>query len=812
MKILWIIFQLSFIKRIILYSILNENFNNYSIDDDLSKVFISVIKTIKELYEPEIKNISNVSENCFNFLNKTFFSNEEIEKNKLFLYYLKLALDSSKNKNDISTYNDCMEKRYGIQLLEEDIKNFSYILIFIDKRNNKNHTVLNNDTTYLFAVCAPHQKDGCSDSDYLEIAMKIFEKNLDQINPKKEEVSLFSFENYTGEYQYHFLSFEQIPLYFIILHISFIIFKNIYFKFYQFLFSCCKKEKNDSESPSRKYTLRNRKNTIPNQLNKKTNYQKIFESVFSISKNIEILFSKGNEDEVNNDIGISYIKGIKGLCMIFYLFGTLYFNLYNSPISQKNRTLFFKNLSHHSFCVFYFGMKYSPRILLSCSGFSLFYKMICYFDEKSEEEREDKKKENSNHNFTYYINFQMLFTFILHQIYKYILFLLVTLFIIYSIFLLNLLFIDINPMWVYFKHTKIKSLSISEIICNIFGIQTYFFPERKEDSILNYFWLLYNEIIFFLFTSFILYFVYKYQLKLNRLIIISIIFIEAFKYIFIFFISSKNIRPGYIYTYNNYGKFYVSPLMNYPFFLIGVYFSMFNFVMQKSLNYIECNRQEKTYLSSSVKAIKKLKKFQKCYLYFWGLIFSFFILLLSFSQSILCAVIRYINSEEDVLKTFFQSSLVQIFMLYDTEIIVILFHLLALFFYIAGENFFNSFLTHKYWSILDKIYFSYILLINPVILYILYTGETKIIFSIPNCFFYSSICGIMVFVISICCYIIFELPFKRMTKYMFKVQKNKKKEEILGGMENQFYISQNDGNFHLDSSVEEEKEEMETPG
>ena len=245
----------------------------------------------------------------------------------------------------------------------------------------------NNDTTYLFAICAPHQKNGCSDSDYLEIAMKIFEKNLDQIKPTKEEVSLFSFENYTGEYQYHFLSFEQIPLYFIILHISFIIFKNIYFKFYQFLFSCCKKEKNDSESPSRKYTLRNRNNTKTNQLNIKTNYQKIFESVFSISKNIEILFSKGNEDEVNNDIGISYIKGIKGLCMIFYLFGTLYFNLYNSPISQKNRSLFFNNLSHYSFSVFYFGMKYSTRILLSCSGFSLFYKMICYFDEKSEEER-----------------------------------------------------------------------------------------------------------------------------------------------------------------------------------------------------------------------------------------------------------------------------------------------------------------------------------------------------------------------------------------------------------------------------------------
>ena len=121
-------------------------------------------------------------------------------------------------------------------------------------------------------------------------------------------------------------------------------------------------------------------------------------------------------------------------------------------------------------------------------------------------------------------------------------------------------------MWVYFKHTKIKSLSISEIICNIFGIQTYFFPERKEDSILNYFWLLYNEIIFFLFTSFILYFVYKYQFKLNRFIIISIFFIEVFKSLFIFLISSQRLRPGYIYTYNNYGKFYVSPLMNYPFF------------------------------------------------------------------------------------------------------------------------------------------------------------------------------------------------------------------------------------------------------
>ena len=87
---------------------------------------------------------------------------------------------------------------------------------------------------------------------------------------------------------------------------------------------------------------------------------------------------------------LSYIKGMKGLSMIFYLLGTLFFNLYNSPISQKTKRQFYFNLGNFLNSFFYIGLKYSPRILLSCSGYSLFYKLIYYLDEKTEEKREER--------------------------------------------------------------------------------------------------------------------------------------------------------------------------------------------------------------------------------------------------------------------------------------------------------------------------------------------------------------------------------------------------------------------------------------
>ena len=48
-------------------------------------------------------------------------------------------------------------------------------------------------------------------------------------------------------------------------------------------------------------------------------------------------------------------------------------------------------MSHPLFFIFYFGIKYAPKLLLCSSGFSLFFKFICFLDDKTEIEKELKK-------------------------------------------------------------------------------------------------------------------------------------------------------------------------------------------------------------------------------------------------------------------------------------------------------------------------------------------------------------------------------------------------------------------------------------
>ena len=802
MKI-YIIIQYILFKTILSYNPI-ENFADNS--SDISDIFFSMIQISKDILKDKLKNIT-LEDKCLNLIEKTYLLDDKNKTNinKLMLYYTKIFLDSSKNKNDISTFNDCMRKRYGYNLSENEINHFSYLLTFIDKRN-RDEIDLKSDTTYLFGVCAVHDKiNGCSDEDYQKILKSIISDFLEEIQPKENEITFFSFEDYTKEYNYEFFSLNQIPLYFIILHFIFFIFKKYILKFFSLICFSGNKEKEDK---NRKNSVKIKQSFQSNQT-KKINYQKIIDSVFSITKNIEILFNKDKEQDINNDNGISYIKGMKGLSMIFYTFGTLYINLYNSPISMKNRVNFYQNLKNIYSWIFYFGIKYAPRILLSCSGYSLFYKFISYLDEKTQEEREESNKKHKN--FTYYTNVKMLYYFIGQQIHKYIIFLLVTNFFIFSIYTFNLIFIDINPMWVYFDYTMINNIGLSEIILNFFGIRTYFFPKTTNDNILNHFWLLYNEIIFFIITSILIYLAYKYNFNLNRFILILLLIFEILKPIYIYFLSeiinpifskTTKLNPTFIYSYHNYGRLYVSPFMNYNYYLIGVFFSMINYSIQKSLNFGECSSQEKNYLLSSVKAVKKLKQINKFHLFLWGIIFIILIIIFSFSQSIFFYIIIDYLKKNSGLEYFSKNMFIHFFMIYDAEIVVILFNLLTLFFYISGENVFDYFFTHQLWYELDKMYFTYILLLNPVILYILYVGETKIQFNIPNCFLYSLISIIVLFFVVFSFYILFELPYKRIIKYNLKIQKNLKKERILGGIENQLNMS--DSNFMIEPEEEGE--------
>ena len=106
----------------------------------------------------------------------------------------------------------------------------------------------------------------------------------------------------------------------------------------------------------------------------------------------------------------------------------------------------------------------------------------------------------------------------------------------------------------------------------------------------------------------------------------------------------------------------------------------------------------------------------------------------------------------------------------DIEIVVILVQAILFILYFKGQNFVNDFFCHIFWGVLNKPYFSLILVANPLILYIFYQSETRIILNFFNILLYSIIGGCIVFLFGTFIYLFFELPFKRLIHNIFSLE------------------------------------------
>ena len=108
--------------------------------------------------------------------------------------------------------------------------------------------------------------------------------------------------------------------------------------------------------------------------------------------------------------------------------------------------------------------------------------------------------------------------------------------------------------------------------------------------------------------------------------------------------------------------------------------------------------------------------------------------------------------------------------------------------YLKGENLLNNILCHSLWSIFNRFYFSYIVLINPIILYIIYNIDSKINFNLANCLLYSFICGFFVYLVTIIIYITIELPFKKTIRFWINLNE-KGFQDRLGNLDpaNNYY-------------------------
>ena len=118
-------------------------------------------------------------------------------------------------------------------------------------------------------------------------------------------------------------------------------------------------------------------------------------------------------------------------------------------------------------------------------------------------------------------------------------------------------------------------------------------------------------------------------------------------------------------------------------------------------------------------------------------------------------------------------SFLNIYFLFDCEFATVFIHTSLFIFYSRGDNRFKKVFCHKIWNYFEKIYFSFILVTNPIVLYVIYECETRINFDISQILFYSLITFIVLFIVATITYVLLELPFKRISKLTCTRRNNK---------------------------------------
>ncbi len=830
----------------------NLKYQNNTLLSSLTPIISTILKFIIHLNilsDPPFQLEKNFVDLLDKFL--TFDSLDNNYNEILTFYYTKIFMDSSKNKNDVSSYRECSEKYYTYMQNNTLIyKKSTYFLILINKkdvakkqykeckkRNNCDLEIpiifpsFKFDTlSYMFALCLPNINCKCNlVKNYKILLIKIsnlldnffyfHQENID------DELTLIQMNN-TG-YNNEITNINKddlikfIPFYIILIIILFMCFGILP----KFLFSSCfKKEEIKEENDLLIKTISFDKKQFSN-----------FSKRFFLKGNWEELFNyKNDSNKINNDSGLSYIKGIRGLSMIFLSFGFLFLCLLNSQVAIYSDADFEDLLKNVLYFIFFCGLRYSPRILLSCSGYILFYKLICFLDEKNEEKIEEKineynKKQNNendktkieidlddninvedddstlNDNYSITkkvkkfenilirkrnvedVKFSYLLQFFIYQIHKYFFFILVLLFCLYSLpnlYKIQALFyffsgelkgIFLGPMWKVFCNEYIESITTSykNLILGFTSTYSFNIKDRNTENLLFFFWLFYNEVIFFIITSIIIFIGYKYKKKTDKFFKYISVVVLLIKFLLAF---SNN--TSLYYYYNDFGTIFVNPLYNYSYYAIGVYFGTLNYILQKRISSLDAENQDKPFLINSIPVVN-FYQLKGWYMKLLNLCFFLIIIGINF----LYYFYNYFSDGKAVNNSNYNSKFEEIvfgtcnkFILsIDIEIIIFIFHSLCFMCFVDSDNFINAFLTNPFWSILNKLYFTFIILINPTILYILFQSGMRISLNIYNCILYTLISNVNAFILCIISYIFFELPFKRIIKLIYKKSPTNKK-------------------------------------
>ena len=788
--------------------------SNYSSQITFTDFQDTVNQSVYDLFI-EINEIKNTT--CTTLLKENIIDN----------FYKTFLLYSSKSKNDLMSFFYCMDSNdtnvkpvYVVAKIYELSLSVKQTNITKEETNNTEIIFKNNNNSmtypnyYLLGFCLPYIIE-CNQSQYKEIIENIFDLRYElyEVNStiiEAETISIKQNENIWGDEFYKNIIY-LIPLLIILIQIIFCIFPIIPKSFVVFIreYICCGKKKKHSKNKS-----------IYNQ----------FKKIFKTGDNIdEIYGSSKRHSKLNNDSGIQYIIGIQGINIFFMIIGNVFETLIHSP-THIYSIINFRNIIYNLlYSIIYYSVRFAPRMLFACSGFIFVYKFLSYLEDKTDEIRDkkfsekekelieiDKKasnvlKEKSSKKEFIPIPFYYIVRFIIYQIHKYFIFILIILFTKYSMYYIQ--FSDVTPIWKFLYETIFQKTNFLQLFFQFILIRPFSFkieyPSKKfivdstfnknsslnEANILNtipsdvtqeqysiirstfldYYWVFTNEIIFFILGVFIIYFFYNTKkYRIEKSFIVYEFIIIALRIVFMIKFDFSTIE--YLSNYG-YGQIFKNPLFNFNYYLIGIYFGMVNYIIQKKLNTKLVSNENKEFLlrpSYTVNFFRKSKNIS-CTLKYSSIgyiIIPLFCLSHLIFKFFIKKTLSQIISEDGVTKWIINS-----FYCIDIELGIFSFFYISIFHFNKGNNIVHSFLSFHYWIRYHKLYYSYLVTLPSVSLFFLYQSESRISLSFSNVIFYSVIIWIIAQIIASFTFIFFEMPYKRLIKLLYKIFDSEEEEK-----------------------------------
>ena len=540
----------------------------------------------------------NITKNCKFLFYNTFFNDDSSWNNVYLLYLKKFLFDSPRNKGDFLSFDYCMEiKNENSQNNIDYHVEPSFVIGIIDDPKNKftfKNTTFFEKYYYITNYCLPfgYKNNGdlskenvmCDINEYnkfLRFFNSLFSnatresKTFETIVLNKKNIELSDSDNIIGFFSILILIIPILVKIYLMIGKCIVNRKNKNFEKLNKLIVSDKNGKKDPENEQSReeHILRNKK-----ELSK---CQKLLNEYFDFIKNGSELFNFNlNNTNFNNVNGITYIKGLMGISIILTVFGLTYIILVNIPMKEYGSWHFHKSIKSWIYFLVFIGYRYSPRVLFSCSGYTLIYKYLCYIEQEQG---------------LYFLKFVFL------QSYKYILLYLVLLLFRFSIHKIIYFIHQLKrPSWMLFEHylEQEKNFLIRSftLLFNLNGDDIG--NDKTRQNLIFNFYIPINEVFFFIVGTMLISLGYKYKLRLD-FIILGIIFI--FFIIKVILYSVHFYKEEKMYTTTDYylfdlGIHFLNPLYNLTFFFIGMYFGLINYSIQKGINDIYENNNYKKYI------------------------------------------------------------------------------------------------------------------------------------------------------------------------------------------------------------------------